>query len=140
LLVVIDTNILLVAISDKSKYYWLYQLIVDNKIQIALTNDIITEYEEQIGLHWNTKVATDLTRLLSELPNVFLITVYYNLNLITADIDDNKFVDCAFASNTDFIITNDNHFNILKNIDFPTIPILRIDEFEEVLIKNNILS
>ena len=71
MLVVIDTNILLVAISDKSKYYLLYQLIVDNKIQIALTNDIITEYEEQIGLHWNTKVAADLTRLLSELPNVF---------------------------------------------------------------------
>jgi putative PIN family toxin of toxin-antitoxin system len=139
LLVVIDTNVLLVAISDKSKYYWLYQLIIDNKIQIAFTNDIITEYEEQIGLHWNSKVAIDLTRLLSELPNALLITIYYNLNLITTDIDDNKFVDCAFAANTDFIITNDNHFNVLKTIDFPNIPILRLDEFRDLLLKNRIL-
>jgi putative PIN family toxin of toxin-antitoxin system len=139
LLVVIDTNVLLVAISDKSKYYWLYQLIIDNKIQIAFTNDIITEYEEQIGLHWNSKVAIDLTRLLSELPNALLITIYYNLNLITTDIDDNKFVDCAFAANTDFIITNDNHFNVLKTIDFPNIQILRLDEFRDLLLKNRIL-
>jgi putative PIN family toxin of toxin-antitoxin system len=138
-LVVIDTNVLLISISSRSKYYWLYELIVQKKIQIAFTHDILIEYEEQLGLHWNAVVATNVTRLLTELSSALLTTVYYNLNLITIDEDDNKFVDCAFAANADFIVTNDNHFNILKNIDFPNIPILRLDEFREVLEKAKII-
>ncbi|WP_221269210.1 putative toxin-antitoxin system toxin component, PIN family [Mucilaginibacter sp. X5P1] len=137
MLVVIDTNVLLVSISSRSKYHWLYQLIIDKKIQVAFTHDILSEYEEQIGLHWHPDVATNLTRSLTELSTAFLITIYYNLQLITADIDDNKFVDCAFAANADFILTNDSHFNILKTIDFPSIPTLRLDEFHELLKKAN---
>jgi putative PIN family toxin of toxin-antitoxin system len=138
-LVVIDTNVLLVSISERSKYYWLYCLIRDKKIQIAFTTDIISEYEEQIALHWHPDVANDVTRLLTELSTAFLTTVYYNLELIAADKEDNKFVDCAFAANANFIITNDNHFNILKTIDFPTIPILRLEEFKELLQSNKLL-
>ena len=139
MLVVIDTNVLLISISSRSKYHWLYELIVHKKIQIAFTHDILIEYEEQLGLHWNAVVATNVTRLLTELSTALLTTIYYNLNLITIDEDDNKFVDCAFAANADFIVTNDNHFNILKNIDFPNIPILRLDEFREVLEKAKII-
>jgi putative PIN family toxin of toxin-antitoxin system len=138
-LVVIDTNVLLVSISEKSKYHWLYQLIISNKIQIAFTNDILSEYEEQIGLHWHNDVATNVVRLLNELSTAYSTVIYYNLNLITVDTDDNKFVDCAFAANADYIITNDNHFNILKTIDFPSIPTLRIDEFKSLLTEAKIL-
>ena len=90
------------------------------------------EYEEQIGIHWHKDIAADTIRSLTELSTSLLVTVYYNLKLITADRDDDKFVDCAFAANADFIVTNDNHFNVLKNIDFPSIPILNIDEFKEL--------
>jgi putative PIN family toxin of toxin-antitoxin system len=138
-LVVIDTNVLLVAISSKSKYHWVYRLITNKKINIALTHSILTEYEEQLSNHWNTEVALNVTRSLTELSTAWLISVHYNLNLIKADEDDNKFVDCAFAANADFIITNDAHFNILKTIDFPSIPILNIDEFQKLLLENNIL-
>jgi len=138
-LVIIDTNVLLVSVSKKSPYHWLYRLIFDRKIQIAFTHDILTEYEEQLAKHWNTNVATDVTRSLTELPTAFLTTNYYNLNLIKADEDDNKFVDCAFAANADFIITNDRHFNVLKNIDFPKIPVLRIEEFKDIARKNGLI-
>lgn len=140
MLVVIDTNVLLVSISEKSKYYWLYQLIISNKIQIAFTNDILSEYEEQIGLHWHSDVASDVVRLLNELSTAYSTVIYYNLNLITADTDDNKFVDCAFAANADYIITNDSHFNVLKTIDFPSIPILRLEEFKDLLIETKVYN
>jgi putative PIN family toxin of toxin-antitoxin system len=129
LLVVIDTNVLLVSISSKSKYHWLYQLILGKKIRIAFTNDILSEYEEQLASHWHPIVAYDVIRTITELSTSHQTIVYYNLNLIKTDEDDNKFVDCAFAANADFIITNDNHFNILRKIDFPTIPVVSIDEF-----------
>jgi len=35
------------------------------------------------------------------LPNVIQVNVYYNWNLIQNDRDDDKFVDCAIASNAD---------------------------------------
>ncbi|MDB4904591.1 MAG: putative toxin-antitoxin system toxin component, family [Mucilaginibacter sp.] len=140
MLVIIDTNVLLISISSKSKYHWLYQLILDKKIRIAFTHDILTEYEEQLALHWNPSVANNVIRALAELSTAAQMIVYYNLNLIKADEDDNKFVDCAFAANADFIITNDSHFNILKNIDFPNIPVLTIVEFQVLLEKQNYLK
>ena len=47
-------------------------------------------------------------------------------------MDDNKFVDCAFASNSDFIVSNDKDFNVLKTMDFPTINVINIMEFEKM--------
>lgn len=44
-----------------------------------------------------------------------------------------KFVDCAIASNVDYIVTNDKHFQILKTVEFPEIRTLNIDEFKEIL-------
>lgn len=139
MIVVIDTNVLLISISSRSKYHWLYQLILSKKIHIAYTNEILSEYEEQLSSHWHPDVAMSVIRSLTELSNSLLTTIYYNLRLIENDADDNKFVDCAFAANADFIITNDSHFNVLKNIDFPLIPILRLDEFENLIKRANIL-
>jgi putative PIN family toxin of toxin-antitoxin system len=138
-LVVIDTNVLLVSISSKSKYHWLYRLILDKKITIAFTHDILTEYEEQLAKHWHPEVALNVTRSLTELSTAVLTNIYYNLNLIFEDEDDNKFVDCAFAANADFIITNDKHFNVLIDVEFPSIPILSIDAFKNLLAKNGII-
>jgi uncharacterized protein len=44
-----------------------------------------------------------------------------------------KFVDCAIASNVDYIVTNDKHLQILKTVEFPEIRTLNIDEFKEIL-------
>ena len=35
--------------------------------------------------------------------------------LINADPDDNKFFDIAVAANADYLVTNDAHFNMVKN-------------------------
>jgi uncharacterized protein len=103
-LVIIDTNVLLVSVSGRSKYHWLNKAILERKISIAFTNDILTEYEAQIAAHWHPEVATDVIRSLIELSNAQLIVSWFNLRLITSDEDDNKFVDCAFAANADYII------------------------------------
>jgi predicted nucleic acid-binding protein len=50
---------------------------------------------------------------------------------IEKDKDDNKFVDCAIAGNADYIISNDKHFNILSQIEFPSIEVLKYEDFEK---------
>jgi predicted nucleic acid-binding protein len=49
------------------------------------------------------------------------------------DKDDNKFTDCAIAGNADYIISEDRHFDILKDIEFPKLTLLSIDEFMMLL-------
>ena len=70
---------------------------------------------------------------LVKLPDAVPIVSYFRWQLITADPDDNKFVDCALNAGADYIITNDKHFNILKNIDFPPIKVIDIAAFREIL-------
>lgn len=130
---VIDTNVLLVAISQRSRWHWLYRAILDKKVDVFLTTSILQEYEEKIGQHLSPETADSVVRTLIELSNVSLISTYYNLHLIVQDEDDNKFVDCAFAVNADFIITNDRHFDVLKQISFPVIKTLRLEDFEAVI-------
>ena len=50
------------------------------------------------------------------------------LALITEDPDDNKFVDCAFAANADYLVSNDRHFDILSKIPFPHLNLVTLDK------------
>ena len=62
-------------------------------------------------------------------PNVIRKDPHYTFALIEADKDDNKFVDCAIAANAKCIVTEDKHFRVLKNIPFPKVEVLGIEEF-----------
>ncbi len=136
---VIDTNVLLVSISERSRFHWLYKVILEKKIIIAFTNDILIEYEEQISSHWHLNVATNVIRSIIELSTGKLTVAYFSLNLIKNDADDNKFVDCAFAANADYIVTNDRDFDILKTISFPSIKVVSMQQFKEILISEKTL-
>ena len=61
--------------------------------------------------------------------------VYFHLKLIHQDPDDDKFVDCAFKSNAHFIVTQDHHYDILREIDFPKINVIDIDSFLKEMAK-----
>ncbi len=62
-----------------------------------------------------------------------LISPTYRFTLIVDDPDDDKFVDCAVAGNADFIVSHDKHYNVLKNIPFPKVNVIKIPEFKEIL-------
>ncbi len=58
------------------------------------------------------------------------------LHLIQADENDNKFVDCAFSAGASCIVSNDAHFKILNEVEFPRIFVLNIKYFVELLLRN----
>ncbi len=104
-MIILDTNILLVSISSKSPYHRIFKMLIDGKYDLGVTTEILMEYEEVIERKFNSEVAKDTIRTLLALPNVKKINVYYNWNLIEADSDDNKFVDCAVSANATGIVT-----------------------------------
>ncbi len=127
--IVLDTNVLLVSISSKSKYHWIYDKLVSGEYDLFITNEILMEYEEIISQKYNYSVARDVIKVLLILPNVHKTSIFYNWNLISEDSDDNKFVDCAISSNSHILVTNDKHFQVLKKIDFPKIEIANANDF-----------
>lgn len=131
--VVIDTNVLLVSISSKSKYHWIFKKLLDAEFDLFVTNELLMEYEEVISSKYNPSTAKDVIRALLLLTNVHLTTIYFNWKLIDSDPDDNKFVDCAININAHLLVTNDKHFEVLKNIDFPKLTIVSVKEFEDIL-------
>lgn len=102
---------------------------------MCVSTSILQEYEEIIGQKTSVVVAKNVIALLLKSKNVELIQPYFNFHLIESDHDDDKFVDCAFAADAAYIVSNDKHFNILEKVMFPRIFVLRLWEFMEILAK-----
>jgi len=130
--VVLDTNILLVSISSKSKYHWIFKNLLNNKYQLYVSNEVLLEYEEIISKRFSEEVTKHVIRTLLHLANVTLVTPFFKWDLIPNDKDDNKFVDCYLISNSNVLVSNDKHFKCLKNIEFPRVNVIKIDEFEKL--------
>ncbi|MBI1287109.1 MAG: putative toxin-antitoxin system toxin component, PIN family [Flavobacteriales bacterium] len=131
--VVLDTNVLLVSFSTRSKYRPIFDSFLKEEIILCVSTDILLEYEEVIGRHMGRKLATDVMLLIENALNVEWITNYYKWDLIDADPDDNKFVDCAIACNAKCLVSNDRHFASLKELDFPKVEVVAADQFLELL-------
>ena len=74
-------------------------------------------------------VAIHVIHLLLESEYVELINPYFRLQLIEADHDDDKFVDCAIQANAHYIVTNDHHYDVLRHIDFPKVGLIKLMDF-----------
>jgi uncharacterized protein len=108
--------------------------VLNGRIEVVLTTEILMEYEEQLGLFYSPEYAGLIVNTLVNLPNVLKVNpLHFYWLLIENDPDDNKFVDAAIAANADCIITNDRHFNILKTREFPSVLCFRLADFETVL-------
>ena len=117
--VVLDTNALLRSISRKSVYKIVIDNLHKNTYQLYITNDILLEYEEKITEFFSKETAELIIGALLLLNNVHKTDVHFNLQLIDSDPDDNKFVNCAFAANAHYLVSDDRHFNILSAVQFP---------------------
>ncbi|MBU6343121.1 MAG: putative toxin-antitoxin system toxin component, PIN family [Bacteroidetes bacterium] len=133
--IVIDTNVLSVAIARRSQFYPIWQGLRNGEFELLVTTDILEEYEEVIGGDLSPELANFVLETLETLPNVHYIQKYYYWNLITADPDDDKFVDCAVAGSANFIVTNDRHFKVLRTIPFPKVNTLSAEEFLEMVLQ-----
>lgn len=133
--IVLDTNILLTIISSKSANRVVFDYFLEEKYTLCFSNEILEEYAEIIGHKMGAEVAQTLVELLLEQPNVEYITRYFAWNLIQSDPDDNKFVDCAIACNATYLVSQDRHFDVLKQIPFPKIQVLKVEEFLNLLVQ-----
>ena len=106
---------------------------MDGTNELCVSSEILVEYEEILQRLTDANTAKDVIELIINNPYTRFITPYYHFNLITADLDDNKFVDCAISANAKYIVTEDRHFDVLKRCDFPKVDIIKLEAFLSTL-------
>ena len=131
--VVLDTNCLLACIANSSKFHSVWTAFLNEEFCLCVSNEIMTEYEEILARKTAPAFAEMIIHIILNSENVVFVSPYYRFNLIIADYDDNKFVDCAIIANADYIVSQDAHFDILKTINFPKVNVIRIEEFVKEL-------
>ncbi len=131
--VVLDTNCLLASISSRSEFFVVWRGLHEGRYILCVSNDILAEYEEIIAQKATPTVAKHVVDALVDSEYVEFIDPQFKLGLIQKDPDDNKFVDCAFAANATFIVSEDRHLDVLKSIEFPKILVLKLQQFASML-------
>jgi putative PIN family toxin of toxin-antitoxin system len=130
--VVIDTNILLVSISRRSPFHWIFERLLQGEYALCVSNEILSEYAEIIEFHMGSTAAEVTLQAILELPNTEKTDIYFRWNLLK-DADDNKFSDCAIASGADYLVTHDKGFAALQSLDFPKVKVVSAESFKLLL-------
>ena len=106
---ILDTNIVVSAlISNSVPTKILYELVLNQKVKICLTEEIFTEYIEVLNREKFTKYTNFKSKADIVLNKLREISTYYETNRkieILSDTSDNKFLELAAVSSADYLIT-----------------------------------
>lgn len=133
---VIDTNVFFPAFNPKSFYYPIVESLFIRRFTLLISTPILLEYEEILQRIFPKELLEQFWLFLLTSENVIFINPTFRFQLPFADEDDEKFVDCAVCGSADYLITNDKHFNILRNVKFPKVKVVTADTFIEKHLQN----
>ncbi len=132
--VVLDTNCVVQIVLGKGYKNAVWQAFLDKKYILCYTNEILCEYEEVLCRYFaDEELAQLVVQVILASTNAEQVDPSYRFRLIMEDPDDNKFVDCAIISGATYIVSDDRHYNVLKNIPFPETNVKRLKEFAQIL-------
>jgi putative PIN family toxin of toxin-antitoxin system len=125
--VCIDTNVLVQLFGRNQVGRPIRDALLRGRIELAISNEILFEYQETItrlsgAARWQ-QVERFLTMLFYLHANILFLVPHFRFGVVTADPDDNKFVDCAVAAQAEYVITSDQHFDALVGSGYQPRPI-----------------
>ena len=127
MIITLDTNVLFSGLySRRGASNFILNLIVEEKIKLALSVNTFFEYYDVLmrdstlrDLNLHQEEIEDILDLLALLAQKH--SIYFLLRPNLSDEDDNMFVECAFKSNSDYLITSnvkDYKSSELKDLGF----------------------
>ena len=75
--IVLDTNVLVSALSSRSVYHWLITELFNEKFEIFLTSEILLEYEEILAGKYSVTTANNFIAELQLLQTDHFTDIYY---------------------------------------------------------------
>ena len=130
--VTLDTNILVSAFISKGKEYRILRLVKLGKIKLSLSLEILKEFKEVISRPKFGFSQEQINKATKELLSISEILITSSkLEIVKEDPDDNKIIECAFESKSDYIITYDIY--LLKLKEYNGIKIIKPEDFLKLI-------
>jgi len=125
--VVFDTNVLISATlwENSVAQKFLFKCIKEN-VQIFSSQEIIEEYKKILVRDFDYK-KQEIGEILEKIFQfVTLVNPSRKVDIVKEDADDNKIIECAVESKSEYIVSYDKH--LLKLKEFEEIKIVRPEE------------
>jgi len=129
--VVIDTSVLISSFwgGEARKVIDLWK---SGRIVLCLTKEIIDEYTAVLKhLGVGKEELKDLYNLIISSYNILYSVRSSKLHAVSHDPGDDKFIECAFVSNAEFVISIDK--DILEMADYLEVKIVSPGEFLDII-------
>lgn len=108
--VVFDTNVLLSStLWDGSVSQKLLFRIIRSDVKIFLSADILSEYRRILRRDFDYSDDEAVQLMEKILSFATLVKPVEKIDVVKEDFEDNKVIECAVASSSDYIITYDRH-------------------------------
>jgi len=122
--IVFDTNILISStLWGNSVAQKVLQKCIRENVQIFSSNEILEEFAKILKRDFDYSSEEAEKVISNTLQFITLIDTTTKAAIITEDPDDNKILECAIDSNSEVILTYDNH--LLKLGEFSGIKIMK---------------
>lgn len=128
--IVLDTNVFVSGIFYSGSPYQILKLWHENKIQLVISAEILEEYLRVAEILREDHMGIDLQPVMQYvIQNALIIRAVPLPELVCEDPDDDKFIACALASGSKWIVSGDKH--LLKVSGYKGIETLKPREFIE---------
>lgn len=127
---ILDTNVFISGIFFKGIPFEILNAWRNRKIELVMSEEILDEYikvGDELSCRYPDVSIIPFLRLVIE--NASFVSTHRLKKQICDDPDDDKFIECAIASNTQIIISGDKH--LLKVSSYKKIKVLRPRDFVE---------
>ena len=130
--IAVDTNFLISATQwNYSVSHKLLQKLIRNNAEIFTTKEILEEFAEVLKrdfLYAKKEAQNLLEKVLQFLT---LVNPKNKIDIVKEDADDNKIIECAVESKSEYILSYDKH--LLKLKEFQGIKIVKPEEIFKIL-------
>lgn len=130
MIVCIDTNSLIQLFGKRSPFRAIAVAVLDARIELAVSSAILLEYEEVAAAMYGPEFAREVMHFLdlaTAAGSLRRVDPSFNFRIISADPDDDIFADCAIAAAVEHIITEDRHFEALRDAGYKAQPITPLE-------------
>ncbi|MCF8239780.1 MAG: putative toxin-antitoxin system toxin component, PIN family [Melioribacteraceae bacterium] len=130
MIITADTNVIFSALySNKGASHQIVRMIVEEEFKLAISPQIYFEYYEVLMRERNLEMFNLSQREVEDFLDLLALlsqkhSIYYLLRPNLQDEDDNIFMECAYASNSDYLVTSnirDFRQSELRGFDFEII-------------------
>jgi len=126
--IVLDTNVFISGIFFSGPSFEVLKAWQYSRLQIAFTKEILEEYQRVALLLANKYPTVDILPIIELVSShgMLISTEGFDVS-VCEDHDDDKFIECAIASNSKIIISGDKH--LLNVSGYQGVLVLKPKEF-----------